>query len=58
MNLRTYQIKSKHIFKIAMRKGLYAQVVIIRRIKLYDKSKNKRQRNITSKDNQQDQDVG
>ena len=41
-----------------MEQGLYAQVVMIRQRESDDKSKNKRPRNITSKENQQDQDVG
>ena len=43
---------------MAMEQGLYAQVVMIRQRESDDKGKNKRPRNITSKGNQQDQDVG
>ena len=41
-----------------MEQGVYSQVVMILQRKSYDKKKKKRQRNITSKENQKDQDVG
>ena len=46
------------LFLMAMEQGLYVQVVMIRQRESDDKSKNKRPRNIISKENQQDQDVG
>ena len=58
MNLRTYQMNSKQLFKMATEKGLYAQVVMILRNKSDDKKEEEKPRNITSKDNKQDQDVG
>ena len=41
MNLRTYQMKSKHLFKMAMDRGLYVQVVMICRRESYDKKETK-----------------
>ena len=41
-----------------MEQGLYAQVVMIRRRESDDKNGKENTKNITSKDNQQDQDIG
>ena len=43
---------------MAMEQGLYAQVDMIRRRESDDKKKKKRHKNITSKDNQQEQNIG
>ena len=58
MSLRTYQIKSKQLLKMALGNGFSAQVVMILRRELDDKKKNIRQKNVTSKDNKQEQNIG
>ena len=40
-----------------MEQRLYIQVVVIRQRESYDKNEDEKKRNITSKDNQQDQDI-
>ena len=41
-----------------MEQGFYVQVVMILQRESYDKEEKEKNKNITSKDNQQDQDVG
>ena len=43
---------------MAMEIGLYAQVIMIRQMESDDKKEKEKTNNITSNDNQQDQDVG
>ena len=43
---------------MALENGLYTQVVMIRRRELYDKKEKDKTKNITSKDNQQEQNIG
>ena len=59
MSLRTYQKEVRAAFKnMTLENGLYSQVVITLRRELDDKKKNIRQKNITSKDNKQEQNIG
>ena len=51
-------MKLMQILKLAMEHGFYAQVVVIHRKESDDKMEKERTKNITYKDNQQDQDVG
>ena len=43
---------------MALENGLYSQLVIISRRELYDKKKKDKTKNKTSKDNQQEQNIG
>ena len=58
MNLRTYQIKPKKTFKNVYGSGFYAQVVMIHRRESNDKKEKDNTKNITYRDNKQQQDVG